>query len=72
MYNNPSHMEPLFPKVSKPLVDRAMHIFKEGAVLGGLVHPITRTKIAELLRHINSYKEWREPDFKNKQGSDFE
>lgn len=48
-------MEPMFPKASKPLVDRAMHVFKEGAVLGGLVHPITRTKIAELLRHINSY-----------------
>lgn len=48
-------MEPLFPKANKPLVDRAMEVFREAAVLGGLVHPITRNRIMKLLRHINSY-----------------
>lgn len=55
MYDHPSQMEPLFPKVDKSLVDLAMEVYREGAELGGLVNPITRNRISELLRHINSY-----------------
>ena len=48
-------MEPLLPRADKPLIDRAMQVFREGAELGGLVHPVTRSRITALLRHINSY-----------------
>ena len=55
MYDTPAHIEPLFPKANKVLVDRAMRVFREAAELEGLVHPVTRTRITNLLRHINSY-----------------
>jgi len=55
LFERPSHMEPLFPKATKPLVDLAMEVFRREAELGGLVHPFTRKEIARLLRHINSY-----------------
>ncbi|MDR9417909.1 Fic family protein [Gracilimonas sp.] len=55
IFDRLSHMEPLFPKATKPLVDLAMEVFRREAELGGLVHPLTRKKIARLLRHINSY-----------------
>ncbi|MEX2604547.1 MAG: Fic family protein [Gracilimonas sp.] len=55
LFDRPSHMEPLFPKATKPLVDLAMEVFRKEAELGGLVHPVTRKEIARLLRHINSY-----------------
>lgn len=48
-------MEPLFPKAAKSLVDHAMRVYREAAELEGLVHPVTRARIRELLRHINSY-----------------
>lgn len=55
MYDRPSHMEPMFPRATKPLVDLAMDVFRKEAELGGMVHPVTRKEIARLLRHINSY-----------------
>ena len=32
-----------------------MKVYKDAAELGGMVHPVTRSEIARLLRHINSY-----------------
>lgn len=32
-----------------------MKVYADAAELGGMVHPITRSEIARLLRHINSY-----------------
>lgn len=55
MYDHPRHMEPLFPKEHKALVDRAMNIHHEAAALGSILHPVTRDKVNKLLRHINSY-----------------
>lgn len=55
MYDRSSHMEPMFPRTTKPLVDLAMEVFRREAELGGMVHPVTRKEIARLLRHINSY-----------------
>lgn len=48
-------MEPLFPKENRALVDLAMKVYAGASELAGMVHPITRKKIARLLRHINSY-----------------
>lgn len=55
MFDNPVHMEPLFPGESKSLAELAMKVYADAAELGGMVHPITRSEIARLLRHINSY-----------------
>ena len=55
MFDRPSHMEPLFPRENKALVELAMKVYAEAAELAGMVHPITRKEIARLLRHINSY-----------------
>ena len=55
MFNNPSEMEPMFPKRSSELIDLAMDIHREAAALGTSLHKVTRRRIADLLRHINSY-----------------
>src|SRR5690554_6427319 len=55
MFDNPAHMEPLFPKESKDLVELAMKVHANAAELTGMVHPLTRREIGRLLRHINSY-----------------
>lgn len=55
MFDRPAHMEPMFPKENRALVDLAMKVYAEAAELAGMVHPITRKEIARLLRHINSY-----------------
>lgn len=55
MFDRPSHMEPLFPRENKSLVDLAMKVYADASELAGMVHPITRKEIARLLRHINSY-----------------
>lgn len=55
MFDLPEHMEPMFPKENKVLVDMAMEVYANASELGGMVHPITRKEIARLLRHINSY-----------------
>ncbi len=49
-----SAMEPLFPEQG-PLLDRALELVGEANALGGQLHPITRRKVAELLRAINTY-----------------
>ena len=48
-------MEPMFPRQTVELVDLAMEVHREAAALGRSVHKITRDRVAELLRHINSY-----------------
>jgi Fic family protein len=55
MFDRPSHMEPLFPRENKTLVELAMKVYGDASELAGMVHPITRKEIARLLRHINSY-----------------
>lgn len=55
MFDRPVHMEPMFPREDKTLVDLVMKVYAEAAELAGMVHPITRQEIARLLRHINSY-----------------
>jgi len=54
-YNSPREMEPLFPSQNEELIDLAMDVHREAAALGGALHKITRRRIADLLRHINSY-----------------
>lgn len=55
MFNRISQIEPLFPRENKTLIDLVMQVYREGSELGGLVNPITRNQISNLLRHINSY-----------------
>lgn len=55
MIDNPSDMEPMFPKRSGDLVDLAMEVHREAAALRNSLHKMTRKRIADLLRHINSY-----------------
>ena len=55
MIKNISAMEPMFPKQTGELVDLAMEVHREAAALGRSLHIITRDRVAELLRHINSY-----------------
>ena len=55
MFDRISHMEPLFPKAEKAVLDLALNVYRESAELGGILNPITRNRISELLRHINSY-----------------
>lgn len=55
MFDRPSHIEPLFPRENKSLVDLAIKVYTDATELAGMVHPITRDEIARLLRHINSY-----------------
>lgn len=55
MFENPSEMEPMFPKSTGPLTDMAMEVHREAAALGESLHRVTRKSITNLLRHINSY-----------------
>jgi len=55
MLKYPAEMEPMFPKKNADLVDLAMDVHREAAALGRSLHKITRERIAEILRHINSY-----------------
>lgn len=54
-YTHPREMEPLFPSQNEELIDLAMEVHRGAAALGGALHKITRQRIADLLRHINSY-----------------
>lgn len=55
MFSNPGAMEPMFPAQSGELIDLAMEVHREAAALGGALHKLTRKRVADLLRHINSY-----------------
>lgn len=55
MFENPSEMEPMFPKSTGSLTDMAMEVHREAAALGESLHRVTRRSITDLLRHINSY-----------------
>lgn len=55
-YDSPSAMEPMLP--SDPdgrLESLAVRLIRSSAELGGLLHPITRAAVVELLRKMNSY-----------------
>lgn len=45
MFNNPSDMEPMFPKRSGGLVDLAMEVHREAAALRNSLHKMTRKRI---------------------------
>ena len=49
-----SSMEPLFPEPA-PLKEPALAVVREAGALGGQLHPVTRSSVAELLRAINTY-----------------
>lgn len=55
MYHHVAQMEPMFPNIDGSLADLALKTFSESAKLSEMTHPLTRGKIIELLRHINSY-----------------
>lgn len=55
MYTQISQMEPLLPSGTPALEDLAQKVVIESAELGGLLHPVTRDSVIELLRIINSY-----------------
>lgn len=54
IYTSPTSMEPLFPERGA-LEDRVLEVVREAAALGGALHPMTRRRVVEMLRTINSY-----------------
>lgn len=55
MFERPTQMEPLLPAGASDLEDLAREVVARSAALGGLLHPVTRGTVAELLRLVNSY-----------------
>lgn len=55
MYDKPAHMEPLLPTVTAELEDMAREVVARSSALGGLLHPLSRQPVINLLRLINSY-----------------
>ena len=54
--DNPAALEPLFPSDrTGELRELALELLLKSARLGGLLHPITRRSLVELLRTMNSY-----------------
>lgn len=49
-----SAMEPMLPEAG-PLAGPAMALVSEAGALGGQLHPVTRSSVADLLRTINTY-----------------
>lgn len=54
-FTHPRHMEPMLPEETSKLVDLALEVYRMSASLEDLLHPLTRSQIVKLLRHINSY-----------------
>jgi Fic family protein len=56
LYTRTTSMEPLFPMDQVgALKEIAFDLFRKSAQLGGVLHPITRESVVELLRKMNSY-----------------
>ena len=55
-YTNEAAMEPLMPTdPSGELRESAARLLVASAKLAGALHPLTRKRVAELVRHTNSY-----------------
>ena len=55
-FRSPTDMEPLMPKHGEAeLIELSCEIFRLSGRLSGILHPITRRSIAELVRAMNSY-----------------
>jgi hypothetical protein len=56
IYRNEAAMEPLLPQdPSGKLREAASRLLTESAKLSGMLHPTTQSRVAELVRHMNSY-----------------
>lgn len=56
LYTQITSMEPLFPvDQAGELKELAFDLFRKSAQLGGVLHPVTRKNVVELLRKMNSY-----------------
>lgn len=56
LYGSPTAMEPLFPSYAAGhLKELAAELLRKSARLGGALHPVTRERVVELLRAMNSY-----------------
>src|SRR5437867_1688081 len=56
LFDHPSDMEPLLPEDREgELAGFALELIRKAERLRGLLHPITRKSVAELVRSMNSY-----------------
>jgi hypothetical protein len=56
LFDHPSDMEPLLPEdVDGGLADTALLLIRRAERLRGLLHPVTRKAVAQLVRSMNSY-----------------
>jgi len=56
VFDQPAALEPLFPTDNTgELREQAAVLLRKSSSLGGLVHPVTRRTVVELLRRMNSY-----------------
>src|SRR6266571_7858224 len=55
LYDHVSDMEPLVPKRESELSDLGLRLIRGAERLGGSLHPLTRTLVADLVRSMNSY-----------------
>jgi len=56
LYDHPSDMEPLLPGTGEaPWSDRVWELIRGAERLRAALHPITRQRVAELVRSMNSY-----------------
>jgi len=56
LYDNPTSMEPLFPDDDKRILENlALSLIEKASKISGILNPITRSAIANLLKPMNSY-----------------
>jgi hypothetical protein len=55
MYNHPRQMTPDFPQLSGDQSDQILDLLKKSSELGGMVHPVTRQNLKNVLKITNSY-----------------
>lgn len=55
MYHHPRQMTPDFPQLSGGQSDQILDLLKRSSELGGMVHPVTRQNLKNVLKITNSY-----------------
>jgi Fic family protein len=55
IYKHPTAMEPMLPGEVAPLAEKAAELLRRSARLCGTLHPVTRARVIELVRVMNSY-----------------
>jgi Fic family protein len=55
VYDHEAAMEPVFPANARELRESSARLVQSSAKLGGALHPLTRQKVVELVRQMNSY-----------------